>query len=620
MSNYDHHGSSNAPYPPALAQNPRMVINGQAYYYPTPYHVTAHTQHVARTTGQGTGPLYTVIQRQQVYAPAIRPATQGVHARDRDHGAPNTFAAGQAGQRISTPLGPAPPSPRSDSSSSSFSSSSSSASSPSPGRLYNYNPMLHSCRPWEMPWRTSIPPRSASDGSYISHISDLPPEVLSQIFLHTVPLHLYDARPHTRAEPLVISHVCRLWRDISINLPGLWATLCLTGCPNKHEHRRIKLVKVFMDRARGTGMSICYQDAEAEGAIFHEWEIVMHRRGFGMAPAHDRCYCTLDLLISRIAEVRVLQLYIGHASSVRLGSLPLGAATMLQDIRVLFMENGEEVQALARLYASLTGLKHFGWGSYLDAFVMPVPVSVPWEHLISVRLETSVPHDAFLDLMASGQHLEDVFLRLCRSAQQGNRRSTRIRQTALERLIVCGDEPLDYVLNTLQVPALRRLALQTSSSRTYTWPFARVKSFRLFLSGILPGLDSLTLEADECVREADLLSILALPQIYVVKDLELRIPLISDTFFDRLCPEHRPPLVPHLKELRVGCCVTVDGKIADMIMSRLRHGYPLRYFKVAFASHQVGRHTKDTKALRYAAKYDIFTVVTYSAGADRADA
>ena len=130
---------------------------------------------------------------------------------------------------------------------------------------------------------------------------------------------------------------------------------------------------------------------------------------------------------------------------------------MLRDLSILFLEGGEQAQAMSRLYTSLSGLRHFSWSSYLDAFVMPVPVGVPWEHLLSVRLETSVPHDDFLELVAKGRQLKDVYIRLCRGTQPWKRISSRIRQTELEKLTIYGVKPLDVVFNALHLPALRRV-------------------------------------------------------------------------------------------------------------------------------------------------------------------
>ncbi|KAI4294407.1 hypothetical protein K525DRAFT_244121 [Schizophyllum commune Loenen D] len=621
MSNYRHYGPPTASHHPARAQNARLALHGQTYNYRDPllhiepsrpsyiisYQETAHIRHVASALDQVDALPRLAVQRQQAYAQDPDPA------RDSHFDSPHNFAIDQTKQQGSVPGIMPPPSPTWD-----LASSCSSSLSPPSSPVYVNDPMLHSWLPWETSWRASIPPRSTADGSHVSYIGGMPPEILSQIFLQTLPIHLYDARPHTGAKPLVISHVCRLWRDIAINLPSLWTMLCLTGCPNKHEHRRLKLAKVFMDRARGTGMHICYQDTEAEDALPYEWDIVTHDRGFEDSHALKRCYCAIDLLISRIFEVRVLQLYIGHASSARIASTPAGAAVMLRDLKILFLEGGEQAQTISRLYTSLTGLRRFSWGSYLDACVTPVPLGVPWEHLLSVRLETPVPHDAFLDLVARGLQLKDIFVRLCRGRQPLKRLLRRIRQIALEKLIIYGDEPLDNIFDALHLPALCWLSLLTNSDKTHSWPFAKAKCFRSFLLGISPGLDFFALEADDCVSETVLISILSMPQMWTLKDLNIDIPLIGDTFFSRLHPELNTPLVPHLKELRVANCVTVDGQVANMIKSRLGHGYPLQYFSVAFESHQVGRHREDSRALQHAR--NIHTEVCYNSGVDRMDA
>ncbi|KAI5896526.1 uncharacterized protein SCHCODRAFT_02569175 [Schizophyllum commune H4-8] len=622
MLSYHHYGTPTAPHRPARAQSSRLAANKQIHNYRDPpphstppprpsyiipYQDTAHIRNVAGALDQVDVLPRLAVQRQQAYGQDPDPA------RDSRFGLPHNFAIDQTEQQGSVPYIIPPPSPTWD-----LASSRSSSLSPPPSPVDGNNPMLHSWLPWETSWRASIPPRFAADGSLVSYIGELPPEILSQIFLQTLPIHLYDARPHTGAKPLIISHVCRLWRDIAIDLPSLWTTLCLTGCPNKHEHRRLKLAKVFMDRARGTGMHICYQDTETEDAIPYEWDTVTHNRGFEVAHALERCYCALDLLISRISEVRVLQLYIGHASSARIASTPAGAAVMLRDLKILFLEGGEQAQTISRLFTFLTGLRRFSWGSYLDACVTPVPVGVPWEHLVSARVETPVPHDAFLDLVASGQQLKDIFIRLCRGRWPLKRLSSCIRQTTLDKLIIYGDEPLDNIFDALYLPALRWLSLLTNSDKTHSWPFARARCFQTFLLGISPGLDYFALEADDCVSETVLISILSMPQMWTLKDLNIDIPLIGDTFFSRLHPELNTPLVPHLKELRVANCVTADGQVASMITSRLRHGYPLQYFLVAFESHQVGRHREDCRALQHAR--NIHTEVCYNAGVDGMDA
>ncbi|KAL1711187.1 hypothetical protein EV121DRAFT_285137 [Schizophyllum commune] len=583
MSHHGHHyDSPTAPHRPAWTQDSRAIPIRRTSHYPNPlphvepprpsYNIPyqmAHMQPFAGTIDQ------------QNHTPAARPAPQSVHARDRDHGAPRTFAAGQAGQRITTSFGPAPHSPLPDSSASSSPSSSSFSSSPSPppSLIYNYNPMLQSCRPWEMPARAAIPPRAAADGSYVSHISDLPPEVLCQIFLRTTPSQLIDARPHVRAEPLVISDVCRYWRDVALNLPGLWQKLCLTGCRSKHDHRRLQLAGVFMDRSRGTGMEVLYQDIEADDAMDRMWEIVVRRQGFGVTPAQDRCYCALDLLIARMAEVRVLELRIGHASSARLAVNPPPTGAMLRDMTIMFMEGGEQTRVISRLYASLTGLERFTWATYLEAFPIPPPSNVPWPQLKSVYLDTPIPLDVFLEIIAAGQRLESVYAQLCRNAHRMKRFSKRIKQTALKELTIYGRESLDPVFGVLQLPSLRDLSLRTLAGQTHNYPFAKVTTFQSFLACIRPGLNTLQLKADGCCTETNLISILEMPQTYVLKGLIIYVPHIGDYLFDRLCPELRPPLVPHLQELGVASCVNVDGRLPSRAVSKVGIGKTWQRYK-----------------------------------------
>ncbi|OAX31914.1 hypothetical protein K503DRAFT_702951, partial [Rhizopogon vinicolor AM-OR11-026] len=56
---------------------------------------------------------------------------------------------------------------------------------------------------------------------YPSAISHLPVEVLLQIFHHCLPEtdHLQDSPKLT---PIVLTRICRQWRDIAVNTPSLW--------------------------------------------------------------------------------------------------------------------------------------------------------------------------------------------------------------------------------------------------------------------------------------------------------------------------------------------------------------------------------------------------------------
>ncbi|KAJ7368768.1 hypothetical protein DFH08DRAFT_947663 [Mycena albidolilacea] len=55
-------------------------------------------------------------------------------------------------------------------------------------------------------------------------ILTLPPEMTSEIFIHCLPSKRYMGVVNTDEAPLLLTHVCRVWRQIAISTPALWAT------------------------------------------------------------------------------------------------------------------------------------------------------------------------------------------------------------------------------------------------------------------------------------------------------------------------------------------------------------------------------------------------------------
>ncbi|KAI4525365.1 hypothetical protein K525DRAFT_191792 [Schizophyllum commune Loenen D] len=454
---------------------------------------------------------------------------------------------------------------------------------------------------------------TSPDRASVSRINELPPELLSHIFLETLPVQLCDARPHNRAAPLILSHVCRHWRDIAISLPSLWQRLCLTGCQSRHNHRRLRLAKTYMDRARGTGLVVNFSDVEASDVIFRHWDVVVCGQGLTFAPAADRCYCALDLLISRISEVRVLELIIGQASTLRLSSVPPAAAAALRNLVVRFLEGGETTQMLARLYTNSPSITQFTWASFHDVCLPRPPIGVPWSQLVSAHVDDCVlTHSAFLSVIEDGQRLTDVRVRLASDHTPTAVSRALVRQTRVAILTIYGNEPLDVVLSNLQLPSLRTLSLRSDTNDITVWPCAETQSLQQFIAHVSPGLDSFKVSRAENVTEKELVALLDLPQMSMLKSLCVYGPCIRDEFFARLHPGHGAPLAPHLTTLAIGRCTTTDGTIADMIQSRRSYGYPLQHANITFSRDQRDLHPWDTANFRGLEKCGMFVRGSYS--------
>ncbi|KAJ7462161.1 hypothetical protein FB451DRAFT_1043997, partial [Mycena latifolia] len=66
--------------------------------------------------------------------------------------------------------------------------------------------------------------------SIVYPVLTLPPEITSEIFLYCLPTSHMDLErnsPNPNEAPILLSHVCRTWKEIAIGTPALWTTIDL---------------------------------------------------------------------------------------------------------------------------------------------------------------------------------------------------------------------------------------------------------------------------------------------------------------------------------------------------------------------------------------------------------
>ncbi|KAF7345449.1 F-box domain-containing protein [Mycena venus] len=80
--------------------------------------------------------------------------------------------------------------------------------------------------------RSTLSGRRTQNIGVSSPLRRMPPEVLSEIFLCTLPLST-TVRPrfHLTDSPWVLTHVSRYWRSVCISTPALWSLVCISYQP-----------------------------------------------------------------------------------------------------------------------------------------------------------------------------------------------------------------------------------------------------------------------------------------------------------------------------------------------------------------------------------------------------
>ncbi|KIK34813.1 hypothetical protein CY34DRAFT_812655 [Suillus luteus UH-Slu-Lm8-n1] len=96
--------------------------------------------------------------------------------------------------------------------------------------------------------------------NFVSTLWRLPTEVLSQIFHYCLPeigefQHLKP--PSVLEAPMLLTSVCRRWREVAIATPTLWCELLVAiDCKDQWRKRRIFCYKSWLKRSRGCPLSL----------------------------------------------------------------------------------------------------------------------------------------------------------------------------------------------------------------------------------------------------------------------------------------------------------------------------------------------------------------------------
>ncbi|KAJ7711518.1 hypothetical protein B0H16DRAFT_1816732 [Mycena metata] len=103
--------------------------------------------------------------------------------------------------------------------------------------------------------------------AYTYPVLTLPPELVSDIFVHFLPVYPKRA-PHTGLlSPITLGQICRLWREVAFSTPQLWRTfkLVLPARDSKRSDQADQVrVEAALRRSRSCPLSLelCYYRLE----------------------------------------------------------------------------------------------------------------------------------------------------------------------------------------------------------------------------------------------------------------------------------------------------------------------------------------------------------------------
>jgi hypothetical protein len=264
----------------------------------------------------------------------------------------------------------------------------------------------------------------------VAPIKRLPPEVLSEIFLHCIDtdssdLHNErDLAPRLDKAPLLLGSVCSRWRSISLSTPRLWASFALT-VKRKYRKNDMVLASTWLARAGTCHLYI----------------------SLAISGSYQNCMRPLMEVFARHCE---------YWYDVHL-SLPLHALRSLSAVknrlpRLQRLHLSQSLDDSVDMFESAPQLRCFR----LDWSMKEMTIKVPWNQLREFRTGWCGVDD-YLAFLRSTSNLEVLEAWLASVAPRHPH--PPIQLPHLQSISLRGD--VAYSLDTLMLPNLRSLSIHT---------------------------------------------------------------------------------------------------------------------------------------------------------------
>ncbi|OAX34342.1 hypothetical protein K503DRAFT_724653 [Rhizopogon vinicolor AM-OR11-026] len=305
---------------------------------------------------------------------------------------------------------------------------------------------------------------------HISALWRLPVEVLSQIFVHCLPKtdHL---RVSSMLAPMLLTRICRHWRDVAMDMPSLWCRLSMEVADwSTRDFQQI---------------AFCY----------HSWLERSRERPLSFAIEHLPSGAPMLQILLEPYNTRISSLQITYTDDnvepeLLFQDLP-ALHKLTLDWRGNYMDGSIIARSISRLPSTLRNL------TVLGCFVGPLELqrfASPngWVHMTSIDIALHEPHE-FLHLLRLCPNLSSLRI-LLHPRDNVLQNLEPLRHTRLQSLSISYTilwhvrDPLPALLNALTLPNLR--VLETRCVPGSMWPH---EPFRAFLTRSNCPLESLTL-------------------------------------------------------------------------------------------------------------------------------
>ncbi|KAG2141958.1 hypothetical protein DEU56DRAFT_855474 [Suillus clintonianus] len=276
-------------------------------------------------------------------------------------------------------------------------------------------------------------------------VSRLPAELLSDIFMYTLPPFDEVLAPSKLRSPMLLTRLCRRWREVAVDMPRLWCSLSIGYMSDNQERwqREAFRYNTWLERSQGLPLSLALM-----------W-------------SSDRLTDLLHPYTNQISSLRI-HIYCTATRDILLNDLPaLQELTINWNNHDFGIERTATAQSILRRSFTLRSLKMTGrWFMFRwDDFDQFASFKPGWPHLTHIEI-TLTQLDVLPKLLQQGPNLSSARILLAEC-------DTRIpispyTHTKLQSLhINSSGRPkipqLCDLLNALTLPYLHELMVSCSS-------------------------------------------------------------------------------------------------------------------------------------------------------------
>ncbi|KAJ7720906.1 hypothetical protein B0H16DRAFT_1792189, partial [Mycena metata] len=278
--------------------------------------------------------------------------------------------------------------------------------------------------------------------AYTYPVLTLPNEIVSEIFIHFLPVYPETPPIIGSSSPNVLGHICRKWREIAFRTSVLWRAITLSLRNGKRLDHKLRLLELWLKRSGSCLLSIhidldidpnvvgtnrAATFTQAIAAHSARWEYLQL-----CSPTHPFPYIAAPLPFLRALTMGSVKPIVNGTPNTDSLTQALHTAPLLQNVAVVF------------------------WREHCISLY-------PWSQLTRFTGHSILPH-LCVDILARAHNLIycNVFV-YAESADEVTQTAQNVTHQTLSSLILCGYLPDDMpwkFLDIFTLPALRKLEVR----------------------------------------------------------------------------------------------------------------------------------------------------------------